>query len=238
MIRKRYPSFTRSAVAQIIRAIAQILLIIIVMFFADWRLAIAALIIVPIMLVLTSVIQRASTPAFAKMQEHMGDLSGFQEETISGHKVIISNRRQDWATEANEALAANVFDVGSKAYFTSLLQMPLTSALTILQIVVVLVVGAFLVIGGQTTLGLVIAFTGYAALLSSPLSEIANLTSTTLTAVAGGRRVFAIMDEQPVIEDAPDAKKLRIPRWPYRIQGCRLQLRPWPQDFKAQHLRR
>ena len=115
----------------------------------------------------------------------MGDLSGFQEETISGHKVIISNRRQDWATEANEQLAAGVFDVGSKAYFTSLLQMPLTSALIVLQIVIVLIVGAFLVIGGETTLGVVIAFTGYAALLSGPLSEIANLTGTTLTADTG-----------------------------------------------------
>ena len=197
--------FYEQAVAQIIRAIAQILLIVIVMFIADWRLAIAALLIVPVMLILTSVIQRASTPAFAKMQENMGDLSGFQEETISGHKVIISNRQQDWATEANEKLAASVFDVGSKAYFTSLLQMPLTSALTVLQIVIVLVVGAFLVIGGESELGMVIAFTGYAALLSGPLSEIANLTSTTLTAVAGGRRVFSIMDEQPVIQDAPDA---------------------------------
>ncbi len=199
--------FYEQAVAQIIRAIAQILLIVIIMFIADWRLAIAALLIVPVMLFLTSVIQRASTPAFAKMQETMGELSGFQEETISGHKVIISNRRQDWATEANQELAAGVFDVGSKAYFTSLLQMPLTSALTVMQIVIVLIVGAFLVIGGQTQLGVVIAFTGYAALLSGPLSEIANLTSTTLTAVAGGRRVFTIMDEQPTIMDAPDAKK-------------------------------
>jgi ATP-binding cassette subfamily B protein len=199
--------FYEQAVAQIIRAIAQIGLIVIVMFIADWRLAIAALLIVPVMLILTSIIQRASTPAFAKMQENMGNLSGFQEETISGHKVIISNRRQDWATEANQELAADVFDVGSKAYFTSLLQMPLTSALVVLQIVIVLIVGAFLVIGGETTLGVVIAFTGYAALLSGPLSEIANLTSTSLTAVAGGRRVFGIMDEQPVIQDAPDAKK-------------------------------
>ncbi|MDX1414985.1 MAG: ABC transporter ATP-binding protein [Candidatus Promineifilaceae bacterium] len=198
--------FYEQAVAQIIRAFAQILLIMIIMFIADWRLAIAALLIVPIMLVLTSVIQRASSPAFAKMQETMGDLSGFQEETISGHKVIISNRRQDWATEANQNLAAGVFDVGSKAYFTSLLQMPLTSALIVLQIVIVLIAGAFLVIGGQTNLGVVIAFTGYAALLSGPLSEIANLTSTTLTAVAGGRRVFSIMDEQPTIQDASDAK--------------------------------
>lgn len=197
--------FYESAVAQMIRALFQIAMIIIVMFFVNWRLALAALLIVPVMLGLTAVIQRIATPAFIKMQEELGELNGFQEETISGHKVIISNRRQEWASEANAQLASAVFETGSKAFFSSLLQMPLTNALIIVQTVIILVIGGFMVINGSIALGTVIAFTGYAALLSSPLSQIANLTSTTLNAVAGGRRVFSIMDELPTVVDAPDA---------------------------------
>ena len=197
--------FYESAVAQIIRAIFQVLLITIVMFLVNWQLAVAALLVVPVMVILTMIIQRISTPAFVKMQESMGDLSGFQEETISGHKVIISNRQQDWAGDANAELAGGVYDVGKQAFFTSLMQMPLTTSLVMVQIVIVLVVGAFLVLDGQAELGTIIAFTGYAALLSGPLSEIANLTSTTLNAIAGGRRVFEIMDEEPTVIDAADA---------------------------------
>ncbi len=197
--------FYESAVAQMIRALFQIGMIVIVMFVVNWRLALAALMIVPVMLGLTAVIQRVATPAFVKMQEELGELSGFQEETISGHKVIISNRRQEWAGEENAHLAGSVFEIGSKAFFSSLLQMPLTNALIIVQMVLILVVGGFMVINGNLELGTVIAFTGYAALLSSPLSQIANLTSTTLNAVAGGRRVFSIMDEQPTVVDTPDA---------------------------------
>ena len=196
--------FYESAVAQILRAIFQVLLITIVMFLVNWQLAVAALTIVPIMVILTLVIQRISTPAFVKMQENMGNLSGFQEESISGHKVIISNRRQDWAGNANAQLAGDVYDVGKEAFFTSLMQMPLTTSLVIVQIVIVLIVGAFMVLNGNAELGTIIAFTGYAALLSGPLSEIANLTSTTLNAAAGGRRVFEIMDEEPTVVDAPD----------------------------------
>ena len=197
--------FYESAVAQMIRALFQITMIIIVMVFVNWRLAIAALSIVPVMLGLTAVIQRIAAPAFAKMQEELGELSGFQEESIAGHKVIISNRRQEWAGETNAKLAGQLFDTGSKAFFAALLQMPLTNSLILVQIVIVLVVGGFMVINGRLALGTVIAFTGYAALLSSPLSQIANLTSTTLNAVAGGRRVFSIMDETPTVLDAPDA---------------------------------
>jgi ABC-type multidrug transport system fused ATPase/permease subunit len=71
---------------------------------------------VPVMLLLTAVVQRISTPAFAKMQEDLGKVSGFQEETISGHKVIISNRRQRMGNrEQTTSLAGGVFDVASQA---------------------------------------------------------------------------------------------------------------------------
>ena len=79
--------------------------------------SIVALLIVPVMLILTGVVQRIATPAFDKLQQELGTLSGFQEATISGHKVIISNRRQGWADEKNEEQAVNVYDVGSRAFF-------------------------------------------------------------------------------------------------------------------------
>jgi len=197
--------FYESAVTQIIRALVQIVLTFVVMLVIDWRLAIVAMLVVPVMLILVNVVGRISTPAFAKLQEDLGTLSGFQEETISGSKVIISKRRQEWAEEANKEYGVAVFDVGSKAFFTSLLQYPLTTALTTVQIVFVLVAGAILVIAGQTDLGTVIAFSGYAALLSKPLSNIANLMATAMNGLAGGRRVFTIIDEEPAIKDAPDA---------------------------------
>jgi ABC-type multidrug transport system fused ATPase/permease subunit len=208
--------FYESAVTQIIRALVQIVLTFVVMLIIDWRLTIIALIIVPVMLILMNVVERISTPAFVKLQEDLGNLSGFQEETISGSKVIISKRRQEWADEANKEYAVSVFDVGSKAFFTSLLQYPLTTTLTYVQIVFVLVTGAILVIGGQTELGTVIAFSGYAALLSKPLSNIANLTSTALNGLAGGRRVFTIIDEEPAIKDVPDASD-------YEFKGGQIQ---------------
>ncbi|MCP4357665.1 MAG: ABC transporter ATP-binding protein [Chloroflexi bacterium] len=188
------------------------------MLLIDWRLMGAALLVVPLMLILTAVIQRIATPAFAKLQEELGELSGFQEETIAGNKVIISNRQQEWASISNEELAAGVYDVAASAFFTSLLQFPLTQSLTMLMIVIVLVVGGFLVLAGEATLGTVIAFTGYAALLASPLSEIANLTATSLNAVAGGRRVFAILDETPTVKDAADA-------YDFEFKGGRIEFK-------------
>ncbi len=202
--------FYENAVAQIIRAVVQVGMVLVVMLLISVPLTVTSLIIAPVMLILTFAVERVSTPAFAKMQEEMGNISGFQEETIAGHKVVISSRRQEWASESNKSFANNVFEVGSKAYFTSLLQFPATNSLIIIQTVSVLFVGGFMVLDGQTTLGTVTAFTAYAALLASPLSDIANLLSTTLAAVAGGRRVFQIIDEQPTIVDAPSAQDFKF----------------------------
>ena len=199
--------FYEQAVGPIIRASITIILAFIIMLIIDWRLTIVALLIVPVILILTNVIERISTPAFAKLQEELGTLSGFQEESLSGHRVIISKRRQEWADGVNDDLAANLYDVGSKAFFTSLLQYPLTQSLASIQITLVVVVGALLVVGGEILLGTVIAFAGYSALLTRPLSEIANLTSTTLNAVAGGRRVFSIIAEEATVKDAEGASE-------------------------------
>lgn len=197
--------FYESAVSQIIRAIFQILMIIVVMFLVDWRLTLVALLIVPVMLFVTGVIQRISTPAFTRLQEQIGDLSAFQEETIAGNKVIISSRRHEWAEKQSDDLAGFVYETSTQAFFTSLLQFPVTQILTVVMTVLVLVIGSLMVLGGEMVLGVVIAFTGYVSLLASPLADIANLTATTLNAVSGGRRVFKIMDEEPTVVDAPDA---------------------------------
>ena len=210
--------YYEQGIAQIIRAVMFILMIIVVMLAINVRLTIAALLIVPVIIASMLVITRIASPAFEKLQEQLGETSGFQEETLAGHKVIISKRRQAWADKVNEANATDVFHVGSKAFFTSLMQFPLTQSLTYVQVVLVYVVGSLMVIGGQTTLGTVTAFAGYVALMASPLSQISNLVSTALNAAAGGERVYHIVDEEPTVFDAPDAVD-------YQFKGGRIEFK-------------
>ena len=197
--------FYTNAVGQLIRAVLQVGMILIVMLVINWKLTVVALITVPFLLVSIFVITRVASPAFAKLQENLGDVSGFQEETLAGHKVIISKRGQAWAMEQHEKQAAEVYNVGSRAFFAALMQFPLTQTLNIFQNVFILVFGTFMVIGGETSLGVVMSFSGYSALLASPLAQIATLITNALNASAGGERVFKIIDEKPVVKDAPDA---------------------------------
>lgn len=198
-------TFNETAVSAMLRSVFQVVLIIVLMFFTNWRLTLAALVVVPVLVVVVLAIARVTLPAFTLMQEQLGDLSGFQEETISGHRVIISSGRQSWAKEGSAERSAEVFRTGSKATFTALLQFPATQTLTVVQMVLVLVTGGVLSADGQADVGEVIAFVGMAGLLAAPLSDLSNLATSTLSAIAAGRRVFEIIDEVPEIVDAPGA---------------------------------
>ena len=188
------------------------------MLFINVPLTIVALLIVPFMLGVTIVVARVSGPAFERLQEELGAATGFQEETLSGYKVIISKRRHAWANRTNDENAGRVFQVGTKANVVTSLQNPLTMILSNLQVVLVFVVGTILVVEGAVSLGTVVAFSGYVALLSSPLSQIATLTTSALNAIAGGGRIFQILDTPPTVADAPDAKD-------YEFKGGHIEFR-------------
>ncbi|MGB0436506.1 MAG: ABC transporter ATP-binding protein [Mycobacterium sp.] len=208
--------FYTTALSQILRANIQVVMIIVVMFVLNWQLAIVAIVAIPLLMGVAYVIAAISGPVFNKLQDTLGDVSAFQEETLSGYKVIISNNRGKWASERHEEQVDGVFSVGNRAFMTSLMQFPVTQVVSFGQDVAVLVVGTFLVIDGSATLGTVLAFAGYSALMSAPLAEMSNLITASLNASAGGDRVFRLIDERPDITDAPDAVD-------YEFKGGRIQ---------------
>jgi ABC-type multidrug transport system fused ATPase/permease subunit len=208
--------FYTTAVSQIIRAGMQVVLIIAVMFAINWQLSIVALITIPFLLFSAYVVARVASPAFDRLQEALGEVSAFQEETLSGHKVIISKNRRAWAQDRHEEQIGEVYDVGKRAFMASLMQFPVTQVLSLFQNVFVIVAGTFLVIDGTANIGTVLAFVGYSTLLSAPLAEVANLITTTLNASSGGERVFRIIDETPDVQDAPDAVD-------YEFRGGRIE---------------
>ena len=208
--------FYTTAVSQILRGCLQVLMILVVMFVLNWQLSVVALLTIPLLVGVAWAVARVGAPAFNRLQQTLGDVSAFQEETLSGHKVIISKNRREWAKEAHEDQVGDVYNVGKRAFMASLMQFPATQALSLIQNVLVLVAGTFLVINGKSDVGTVLAFAGYASLLASPLAQMANLITTTLNASAGGDRVLRIIDEQPDIVDAPDAVD-------YEFKGGRIE---------------
>jgi len=170
-------------------------------------LALISLVTLPFMaLVLVREIVKRTRVGFREQQAALGVLNGIIEETVTGQRVVKAYNRQ--ATVVAEFDAANLTLRGaaSRAQIFAGFMGPLMNVINNLGLAIVAGTGGWLAVQGLATVGTVAGFINYARQFSRPLNEIANLYNSIQSAIAGAERVFAVLDEQPEIVDAPDAQ--------------------------------
>ena len=197
--------FFRSGLGTLVSESIKIVFIVIAMLWLNWQLAIAALVITPLMLVFIGFISQASGPAYAALQAEVSELNGLMEETISGEKVVIAYDRQEEAIDNFQDISIAAMNVGIKARFIALLSRPVTQVLTNLDVALVALVGSFLTLRGAADVGTVTTFLQYTRQLSIPITNIANTLDDLLASIAAAERIFLNLDEKPVITDKSNA---------------------------------
>ncbi|MCH4566250.1 ABC transporter ATP-binding protein [Bacillus sp. ES1-5] len=193
------------SVVQIISSALTFIGVTIAMFALDWILAIVTLITVPIMFFVTKKLVAYSGKNFAKRQKDLGELNGFIEEAITGADVTTLYGKEKETVlnfnKINEQLRISA----TKADTFSAFIFPSMNFINNLGMGLVIGTGSVMVLNGMTTVGVIAAFINYSRQFSRPLSQFATLMNTIQSAVAGGERVFEIMDEVPEIQNKKDA---------------------------------
>lgn len=205
-------SFFSRSLAQMISAVLTIVITIVVMVFLNLPLTIVTLVAIPVMLGVAVLLGRIAGPAFEQLQAKLGDTNGYMEETLAGDKTVIAYSQQNNTGDRLEELSMQARDVGAKAQFAALTVSPMVSVVQNSQSALVALVGSILAIQGYIPFGTVVAFMTYSAQLQSPIMQLGQLYNALLQAAAGAARVFAIMDEEPTVQDRPAAK-------PFDFQG-------------------
>ena len=201
--------FFMNGVANFLQSILMLVLITIAMLALSWQMTLAVLIILPLMAVVIFINGRYAGVTFAELQETLGELNGFTEESINGQRVITAYGQQEAASTNFEELSEAARDADGKANFLGMLIPPATAFLTNLDLALVAFVGGVFSVQGVLTVGTVATFLNYARQFSSPLSQLSQLVNTVLQAIAGAERVFQILDEQPQIVDRPNAAAVK-----------------------------
>ncbi len=189
----------------------QIVSLLTIMTVLDWRMTLAALLPVPLVLFLVGRIGKLTGPAFGAYQRDIGRLNSVAQERLSGQRAVIALHRQEHArqefAEANEATRAK----GITAQTLTSIIFPLMFGLGSLSTVSVVGVGAWLAVTGDgngVTIGLIASFVTYANRLGQPMGRIAGTITSVFSALAGATRVFELLDEKPDLNDEPDAGPL------------------------------
>jgi ATP-binding cassette, subfamily B, multidrug efflux pump len=161
-------------------------------------LTIIAIALLPLMFLSTKLIVKATQPYFTAQQKELGRLNAFTEEMISGQKTVTLFSRQESVEKDFGSINRRYVDASIKAQGYSGSMGPLNNAINNLGYLIVCAVGAILVIKGLgPTVGTVFSFILYMRTFTRPINEIMNLFNTVQSALAGGERVFELMDEKP-----------------------------------------
>src|SRR6266852_1605566 len=185
-----------------------VLSVTVVLFFFQWKLALIALAITPVLVVLAYRYSHVTHPTLRDVQQKLADVATVAEENIVGVHVVKSfaqePQEQQKFTDRSEA----VFRQTLRANPQRALYVPFISWVPLLAQAAVLLVGARMVAQGNLTVGGFIAFNLYLGMLIMPLRSLGMWIGQAQRATASGERIFQVMDEPEEIADRPDAVDL------------------------------
>jgi ATP-binding cassette, subfamily B, multidrug efflux pump len=180
--------------------------IIIAMFILNHWLALATLVIVPVMYWFTEYIARYTRRGFRELQKHLGGLNSVMEEAISGQKVVKAFRRNESVIEAFREQNQAVYRSAISANTYAMMLMPLSNVLGNFFVILLISLGAWLAVAfNLVTIGIITTFSIYGRNFVQPLQQLATIYNAIQAALAGAERVFEIIDTPAEIADEADA---------------------------------
>jgi len=178
------------------------------MLWLNWRLALAALATVPVMLMATVFFSRRARVAFRRTRETLGEVSAELEENISGVRVVQAFGRERASMQEFEAANVANRDANISAQSITAAFSPTLDVLSSVGLAVVVAYGGYLALDQMGSVGVIVTFLLYVQRFFQPLRGIANLYAQLQAALAGAERIFDLLDTEPQVTDAPDALEL------------------------------
>ncbi|HEY6583566.1 MAG TPA: ABC transporter ATP-binding protein [Gaiellaceae bacterium] len=188
----------------------------IVMFVLDWRLALAATAVTPLIVVVAYRYSSISHPVLRDVQQKMADVATVAEESIVGVHVVKSFAQEPTRSEEFGRRSDAVFARSVDANRQRAIYVPLLSFLPLFAQAIVLLLGGRMVVNGSLSLGGFITFNVLVVMLVMPLRMLGMWIGQAQRATASGERIFEIMDEPEHVSDHAGA--VELPRGDGRVR--------------------
>ncbi len=196
------------SVVTLVTSVVMLVGSIVMMFYTNWIMAFTAIGASLIGFVFMFLIMGKSQKYFARQQRFLGDINGHIEESYAGHNVVKAYNAERKVKKTFDDINYKLYSSAWKSQFLSGLMMPLMTFIGNLGYVAVCVVGAVLVADGKIDFGVVVAFTLYVRLFTSPLSQLAQAFTSMQPAAAASERVFEFLDEKELSDESGVTKYL------------------------------
>ncbi len=186
---------------------------IVVLYFFDWRLALVVTISIPAVLIVSNIARKKARDAFRSQRQWTSKVNSYIAEHLSGIDVVKlfvkeESAKAEFAVYDESLKKANLGEMYVFATFR-----PIVDFLATFTTALALCVGAAFYLSHSISLGTLIAFVNLIGMFYSPIKDLAEKYILLQSAMAGGERIFDLLDADEMIRDTP-----RLPM-PEKIRG-------------------
>jgi ATP-binding cassette, subfamily B, multidrug efflux pump len=194
--------------AGIVSIVGDVLLLVgiaLVLFALDWRLALAAFAILPLLFALTLWFKTRARRSFREVRVEVARLAAFLQEHVTGMPVIQLFGRERRAFEEFREINHAHRDANVRGIFYYAVYFPGVELLTALGLALILAAGGSRAVGGTLSVGALVAFLQYAQRFYQPLADLSEKYNIFQQAMASSERIFQLLDTPAAVASAPGA---------------------------------
>ena len=207
---ERIRFLTGRATFRVVEGVVMMLATAVVMVVMNPRLALLAVLAIPLLAYQSIRFGRFFRPLSRMIQEQLAVLTTRVEQNLRGARVVKTFAQEGKEIERFEAENQRWFELASSSARLQSVHMPLLQWIANISSVGILLYGGMLVIDGQLTIGELVAFTTYMGQLVSPVRFLGMILPAISMASASAERIFEILDTVPEVRERPDAAALEI----------------------------
>ena len=198
--------FIARCIPQFISSTITIIGVFTMMFILDWALTLVMIGMLVLMFIIVKFIGGRSKKNFVAQQAAVGKLNGYVEEMTEGQKVVKAFNHEAIAIEEFDKINCNLQEVATRANSYANIMGPIMNNLSHFFYAGIAVVGAVIAVNSTTKdplayVGIIASFLLYIRNITMPIQQIAQQINLLFMAVAGGERVFALMDTPTEVDD-------------------------------------
>lgn len=183
---------------QVVTSVITVVGVFIMMLYINFVMTIAALIVMPLTMLVLSIIIKKSQVFFKQQQEYLGDINGKIEETFSGQNIVRGYNGERFEINEFDAINRKLYDTGWKTQFLSSIMMPIMNFVGNLGYVIVSILGGYMAINGKISVGDIQAFIQYMWMFTQPLNQLAQIMNLLQSTAAAADRIFEFLDEEEI----------------------------------------
>ncbi|HVM81865.1 MAG TPA: lipid A export permease/ATP-binding protein MsbA [Stellaceae bacterium] len=191
------------------------------MLYQDWALALASFVVFPLAVRPLASVGRRMRRTSDNTQREFGAFTTLLSQTFQGARHVKAYGMEAYETERADRIVQSMARLLNRAARIRSAVSPLMEALGGFAVAIVVLYGGYQIIDGTRTPGTFFSFITALLLAYQPMKSLANLSASLQEGLAAAQRLFTVLDIEPEIRDAPDARPLDVDGGEVRFEAVR-----------------